>query len=282
MVYGVQLQRAGSYESALSQFTNAVRFANDASESARSLARLGSVYQDLGQPEAAEKAYLRALKTDPTLGEAMNDLSSLYFDTRQYAKAETLIKRCLAHGAAPLVTARLRGNVAAIYQAERRYSEAEENYAAALRDFESISADLTPDMASVLFNVASLRLETGALEEAARYSQRALAIWETTLGTQHPTYAEGLAQLALIYADEGRTKDAEKLWIRSCGVLEARLGAGHETALRVLRAYSAFLERSGQKAAAKRIRKQIEVAKEASRPALASQYTVDYRELSGK
>jgi tetratricopeptide (TPR) repeat protein len=257
-------------------FANLLSAANPAAdEQASSFLTLGAIYQNLGRQQEAETAYLRALATDPSSAEAMNDLASLYFEMHQYARAEKLLLGCLRASGSRLATARLRGNLAVLYQAERRYAEAQENYAAARELYEVSNAASTPEMAYVLHNLGSLRLQAGDSEAAMQYSEHAVEIWRESLGPENPIYAEGLAQLAIIYARCGRRADADAAWMRSVGVLEKALGPGHPTTVRVLEAYAAFLRQSGKKAAARKIHRRISAG-------VAAPGVVDYRELLPK
>lgn len=257
-------------------FANLLSAANPAAnEQASSFLTLGGIYQNLGRQQEAETAYLRALATDPSSTEAMNDLASLYFETHQYARAEKLLLTCLRSPGSRLATARLRGNLAVLYQAERRYAEAGENYAAARELYELSNAASTPEMGYVLHNLGSLRLQAGDGEGALEYAERAVDIWRESLGPENPVYAEGLPQLAIIYARCGRRADADAAWMRSVAVLEKALGPGHPTTVRVLEAYAAFLRQSGQKAEARKIRRRISGS-------VAGPGIVDYRELLEK
>lgn len=264
---GRELQHAGRYLQAESMLTTALKMAQAPDGGrvmlARSLSALGSVYQDLGRTGDAEKAYLRAVDADPEFIEAINGLASLYFDTRQLAKAETLTLRCLAldeknNAAEHLVIAQDLGNLAAVYQSERQYRKAEEFFSRAIDMFETHGGGTASSLASILHNFGSLRFETGKPQEAARYVERALAIWEGTLGRNHPVYAQGLAHLAYIYARIGRRDDAELLWKQSLSILESTVGPAHPAYIRLARAY--------------RHRR--------ARASAPEQYTVDYRDLT--
>jgi len=265
IVQGRELQHAGRYSEAESILTTAVKMAQASDGGpvmlARSLSALGSVYQDLGRIADAEKAYLRAIDADPAFMEPVNGLASLYFDTRQLAKAEELALRCLAldeknNAAGHFVIAQDLGNLAAVYQSERQYAKAEEFFLKAIDLFET-NGGTTASMASILHNFGSLQFETGKPQEAARYVERALSIWEATLGRNHPVYAQGLAHLAYIYSRIGRRDDGELLWKQSLTILESTVGLAHPTYIRLSRAYR---HRRAQ-------------------PGSSEEHTVDYRDL---
>jgi tetratricopeptide (TPR) repeat protein len=260
ILHGRELQRAGRYVEAESTLTTALRIAQTSeggpARLACSFSALASVEQDLGRIADAERDYLRAIDADADFVEAVNGLGSLYFDTRQLAKAEALTLRSLAldekNHADRLVIAQDLGNLAALYQSERLYTKAEEYFSKAIDMFETNGAEKNSSLAAILHNFGSLRLETGKPQEAAQYVLRALSIWEATLGRNHPIYAQGLAHLAYIYARIGRRDEAELLWKQSLSILQSTVGPAHPAYVRLSRAY---------------------------RHRRSEQYTVDYREL---
>jgi Tetratricopeptide repeat len=62
--------------------------------------------------------------------------------------------------------------------------------------------------------------------------ERALAIRETRLGTDHPTTASSLNNLAVVLADQGDLDAARSLHERALAIREARLGADHPDTMR--------------------------------------------------
>lgn len=204
----------------------------EAGESARELTVQASGFQDRGIYADAESAYLRAIAANPSFTPALNGLASLYFETRQWSRAEKYTKQCLAISQ----TAQQLGNLAAVYQNERRYDEAEVMYRKAVELFEREGRENTAEMAFVLHNLASLRV-SGDPEQAAGYAERALAIWATTPGADSAIYAQGLAHLAFIYTVLGRSADADKLWKQSLAILESTVGRSSPVYVRLARAY---------------------------------------------
>jgi CHAT domain-containing protein/Tfp pilus assembly protein PilF len=67
--------------------------------------------------------------------------------------------------------------------------------------------------------------EQGRYAEAEPLYQRALAIKEKALGSDHPTVATALNDLAELYDEQGRYAEAEPLFRRSLAIKEKALGA---------------------------------------------------------
>src|SRR5207237_788745 len=115
---------------------------------------------------------------DPELIEPINGLASLYFDTRQLAKAEMLTLRCLAldernNGAEHLVIAQDMGSLAAVYQMERRYREAEGLFLRAIEMFKANGGGRIPLTAAL-----PARTGTGGHGRRIRRSPRLIiGIW---------------------------------------------------------------------------------------------------------
>ncbi|MGW3913040.1 tetratricopeptide repeat protein [Streptomyces sp. NPDC005070] len=94
-------------------------------------------------------------------------------------------------------------------------------------------------------NLASMFRDLGRHAEALPLEERALAISEVALGSDHPTTGLRLGNLASTFRDLGRHAEALPLAERALAISEAALGPDHPTtALRVnnLSAIHAVLE----------------------------------------
>jgi tetratricopeptide (TPR) repeat protein len=67
----------------------------------------------------------------------------------------------------------------------------------------------------------------GRYEEAEHLLERALIIWEKTLGAAHPNVATTLNNLAGLYDRQGRYKEGEPLYKQALGIWEKVLGPDH-------------------------------------------------------
>ncbi|MGB7249260.1 MAG: tetratricopeptide repeat protein, partial [Phormidesmis sp.] len=78
-------------------------------------------------------------------------------------------------------------NLAALYESQGRYGEAEPLYVQALEIRKAELGDRHPDTASSLFNLAALYYQTQRYQQALTHIQQALDIYIPALGADHPT-----------------------------------------------------------------------------------------------
>jgi len=79
----------------------------------------------------------------------------------------------------------------------------------------------------LLNNAAGYLHKRGRFAEVEPLYQRALAIWEQALGSDHPNVAQSLNNLAVLYKIQGRTAEAEPLYQRALAIWEHALGPDH-------------------------------------------------------
>jgi tetratricopeptide (TPR) repeat protein len=84
-----------------------------------------------------------------------------------------------------------------------------------------------PDVATSLYNLASLYDSQGRYADAEPLYQRSLAIREKALGRDHPDVAAALNNLALLNDKQGRYADAEPLYQRALAIDQKKLGRDH-------------------------------------------------------
>ncbi len=118
-------------------------------------------------------------------------------------------------------------NLALLYQAQGRLSEAEPLFGRALKILETALPPNHPDVAASVNDLASLYLAQGRLSEAEPLYQRALKIRETALPPNHPDVAQSVNDLAVLYQAQGRLSEAEPLFGRALKILETALPPNH-------------------------------------------------------
>ena len=79
--------------------------------------------------------------------------------------------------------------MAALYESQGRYGEAEPLYVEALEISKAALGDRHPDTASSLNNLAALYESQGRYGEAEPLYVEALEIWKAELGDRHPATA---------------------------------------------------------------------------------------------
>ncbi len=109
---------------------------------------------------------------------------------------------------------------------EGHYAEAEKNLSAALRAAEQFG-EQDPRLATSLHNLATLYRQQARYPEAQTLFERAVAVFEKTVGPDDPQLAASLSSLAWLYHQEGRFAQAEPLYRRSLSIFEKTLGTEH-------------------------------------------------------
>ncbi len=140
-----------------------------------------------------------------------NNQGSVLYAAAHYPEAEKSFKKALELESKEQfvdagVLASIQINLAAVYRAEARYSEAEPLYLKALSDREAILGLNHPDLINALRGLGLLYLNEGNLLKAEDFSRRGLGIQKTNLGK-----AQSMNDLAAILFAQGRFGEAEKL-----------------------------------------------------------------------
>jgi CHAT domain-containing protein len=99
-------------------------------------------------------------------------------------------------------------NLAALYNDQGRYADAEPLLKRALAIFERVLGPNYPVVAFSLNNLAFLYIKQGRYADAEPLVKRALAIREKVLGPNHPDVGVSLNNLAVLYVAQSRYEDA--------------------------------------------------------------------------
>jgi len=137
-------------------------------------------------------------------------------------------------------------NLASLYRAQGRYSEAEPLYLRSLSIYEQQLGQNHPDVATSLSNLANLYQSQGRYSEAEPLYLRSLEIMEQQLGANHPDVANSLNNLANLYQSQGRYSEAEPLYLRSLSIYEEQLGANHPDVATSLNNLAGLYESQGR------------------------------------
>jgi tetratricopeptide (TPR) repeat protein len=141
-----------------------------------------------------------------------NKAGSYLLERGQYSEAEMLLSRALSickqlFGAASLETASSLHDLALLYSAQCKYSQAEHLYQQALEIQEKIYGEHLfrllgsprPDIVDSLHNLAVLYIMQGKFEQAEPLLAGVQSIQEMKLGTEHPDVIMSLSNLAAFY-----------------------------------------------------------------------------------
>jgi esterase/lipase superfamily enzyme/Tfp pilus assembly protein PilF len=137
-------------------------------------------------------------------------------------------------------------NLAARYQNEGRYGDAEQVYKRALAIYEKALGPVQPAVAQSLNNLATLYQIEGRYGDAEPLYQRALAIYEALGPSDHPDVATTLNDLAALSQNEGRFDNAEELYKRALAIRERMLGPDHPAVATTLNNLAAFYQKQGR------------------------------------
>jgi CHAT domain-containing protein/Tfp pilus assembly protein PilF len=118
-------------------------------------------------------------------------------------------------------------NLAAVYESQGKYAEAESNYRRALAIKEKAVGKNHVDLASTLNNLGNVNQELGRLADAEAFYSRAIAIREKAQGREHPALAQTLNNLASLLSAQGKYRQSENLFYRVILVKEKLYSSDH-------------------------------------------------------
>jgi len=125
-------------------------------------------------------------------------------------------------------------NLAGLYRATGRYSEAEPLYQQALQLRKRLLGENHPAYATSLNNLAGIYKSTGQYSKAELLYQQALELRKRLLGENHADVVASLNNLALLYDEQGRYDEAEPLYLRSLEIAKGLLGENHPSVALIL------------------------------------------------
>lgn len=136
-----------------------------------------------------------------------------------------LKRREKALGAEHLEVAAVLTNLAALYQVQGEYGEAEVLWQRALKIFEKNYGPEHPAVAGILDSLAELYRVQRKYELAEPLAKHAVLLREKALGDWHPDVAASLYELGAVYYSQGKTAEAEPLYRQAVAIWERGKGA---------------------------------------------------------
>ena len=138
------------------------------------------------------------------------------------------------------------GNLAQLFEATSRLSEAEPLLRRALAIDEKSFGPDHPDVATDLNNLALLLYTMNRISEAEPLMRRAFTIAEKSFGPDHPDVAIDLNNLALLLYAMNRPSEAEPLLRRALALDEKSLGPDHPKVATTLNNLAGLFEGQGR------------------------------------
>jgi tetratricopeptide (TPR) repeat protein len=110
--------------------------------------------------------------------------------------------------------------------------------------------------------------------------ERAVGVWEKTLGSKHPWVASGLNNLGIVYTALGRLALAETHFQRAIRIAADTLPPEHPNLAKYCASYAHLLRQLGRKGEARELEERARIAREKHAKLNLLGFTVDARQLS--
>ena len=213
---------------------------NEHSETARTLERLGEIYETLGDYTRAQQHYERAMTIaervwgakHPDTAHLLNNLGELFQTLDQLDHAENYYRRALAIREKVLTlehpdTASSLNNVAGICEEQGHHAQAQPLYEQALQLRKRLCGPNHPDTAESLSNVARFYRVIGKYAQARPLYEQAITSNEQAFGLEHPRVATCLNNFAVFCTTLGHYAQAEQLLTRALSIRTQLFGLQH-------------------------------------------------------
>jgi tetratricopeptide (TPR) repeat protein len=136
--------------------------------------------------------------------------------------------------------------IAALYEVQGRFSEAEPLYLQVLDWHQRQFNDDNLDRSHLFNNLAHLYDWQGRYSEAEPLYIRALEIRQQHLGNNHPHVASSLNNLAVLYRTQKRYSEAEPAFLQSLNILQKHWGNDHPNVATSLNHLAVLYEHQGR------------------------------------
>lgn len=221
----------------------------------------------------AYRNYNTAVRLDSENSIYLNAAAKIAFTLARYKEAESLFKKVVEiHEKAGLRKSSIDvaislNNLAALYDIQGRYSEAEPIYLRALELLKKVCGPNDIKVAQTLNNFAGLYKYHGKLEQALPLYDRALKIVEGQLGTEHPDVSTVLNNIGALRHAQGKYADAKSYYERALSIREKVYGHNHPFVGQILNNLAEVYRVLGRyKEASPKYQRALEIAKETFGP----------------
>lgn len=228
------LKESGRWQESITLLQGILRSTDLTIESkAEATYQLARVQQQLGQHVAAEKNYLIALEfytqsRSSDVWEASNSLGTFYTELGNYEAAENIYHKALKEvPEGSTFSNTLKQNLAAIYEQTMKLKEAQKLLEEVVQSEKLSGNVMSGQYAISLQNLAALHQKSGNYEKAKALYNESLDIDRKQFGEQSLSYATKLANLATVHEETGELSKARSLFESALKIREAKLGVDH-------------------------------------------------------
>jgi tetratricopeptide (TPR) repeat protein len=263
---GTKQASDGKYPSAIQAFTQGLTLAAASNVDKRQLmdivSALGAAYASAGEYMEAERQWRLAVSmAQKTYGTysldyavAVANLSILPNEISQDESTLALLRKAIRayrQTGSPVRLAVVRGHLAEILIAQKKYDEAE----TLLMDWQTDVVRLKPQdhaqLAALLHYLGGLRYEQGRFVEAVQSYRECVEALDSDVGPEHPALISPVNNLATSLAKVSRLEEASGAFERASSICRKTLGSDHPTCGAILGNYSPVLGKLGHKHEAK-------------------------------
>jgi tetratricopeptide (TPR) repeat protein len=250
------------------------------------------LYQDLGKFVDAEKLFLRSLAIlehrygtrDRAVVRTAANLVSLYLETRQITKAETVLL--------PLIPSQesvppgpdgpvLLSDLASVRIRQGRLATAESLFRRVIEDLDKRpEPEYREELAIAMTDLSEVYQATGRLPEALDWADRARRVMETIANPLPKVVIKIFNNLAELSAESGKPAEAAPLFQQAIKFTENTLGPEHPVLGDILLNYAVFLRQTKNRAEAGKIEKRARAILQKSRHENLEGYTVEATALA--
>ncbi|KAF6019258.1 NPHP3 [Bugula neritina] len=204
----------------------------DTAELASKLNELGVLYYVQGNHSTAETFFKKSMRIreqllpsdHPDLGQSCKNLAALYYDQKNLEKAEPLYDKALQiklkhfNADSPQVISIVK-NLAPVCKKLQKWSKAAHLYKQIVELREKSAGDQPdPSLATAMVNLAVIYCHMSQQSDAEPLYERALKIYESSLGLIHPRVAETLHNIAVLKYEQCDYEAAAKLYKRATDI----------------------------------------------------------------
>jgi CHAT domain-containing protein len=208
---------------------------------ANSLGSLAGFYHEMGNYQASERLFLKALdiltnfpdSIQPGIATMKSNLAALYQTLGNDTAAEPLLKQALEIRKVALNSnnpdyATSLNNLAAYYYKQEKYSQAEPLYLESLQVTEKAFGTGHPNYATSLSNLAALYCAGEKYNAAEPLLKKAVDIRKKVLGLNHPDYATALNNMVVFYQTTGQADSAREFMLEANSILLNQLNQSYQ------------------------------------------------------